>query len=64
MTVRLEPAANGATLLLVDADTTVRGKLAQFGQGLIKHAADDVLKRFAACLNQRLRAEQPGESAA
>jgi carbon monoxide dehydrogenase subunit G len=48
-----------AAVLRVQAETTVRGKLAQFGQAMIKLAADDVLKRFAARLSQRLTAEQP-----
>ena len=41
----------------IRADTTVRGKLGQFGQGMIKLAADDVLKRFAVCARQRLGVE-------
>jgi carbon monoxide dehydrogenase subunit G len=58
VTVRLEPTEPSASLLRVEADTTVRGKLAQFGQAMVKLAADDVLKRFAACLSERLTAKQ------
>jgi carbon monoxide dehydrogenase subunit G len=58
VTVRLEPTAPAAARLHVEAETTVRGKIAQFGQAMIKLAADDVLKRFAARLSQRLTAEQ------
>lgn len=58
VTLHLETVDGLAALLHVQADTTVRGKLAQFGQAMIKLAADDVLKRFAARLSQRLTAEQ------
>lgn len=58
VTVVLEAAENGGTLLRIDADTTIRGKLAQFGQAMIKHAADDVLKRFVACLRDRLAVDE------
>lgn len=56
VTLHLEDTHPTTARLLVEADTTVRGKLAQFGQGMIKLAADDVLKRFAANVSERLTA--------
>lgn len=60
VTVRLEAAEGPATLLRVDADATIRGKLGQFGQAMIKRVADDVLKQFATCLRQRLTSGERG----
>ncbi len=58
VTVVLDAVDGGATLLRIDADTTIRGKLGQFGQAMIKHVADDVLKRFTTCLRERLAGGQ------
>ena len=63
VTVALASTEPASTDVQIDADTTVRGKLGQFGQGMIKHAADDVLKRFAACVRQRLESQEAGGSA-
>lgn len=63
VTLRVEPVSATTSRLLVEAETSVRGKLAQFGQGMIKLAADDVLKRFAARVAQRLDGEHGREQA-
>ncbi|GAC1318565.1 MAG: hypothetical protein NVSMB2_13400 [Chloroflexota bacterium] len=60
VTLHLEEADPATSRLCVDADTTVRGKLAQFGQGMIKLAADDVLKRFAVNVSRRLTDQGSG----
>ena len=60
VTVALTAPDTTSTEVAIEADTTVRGKLGQFGQAMIKHAADDVLKRFSACVRQRLGDKAPG----
>lgn len=55
--VRLRLSAVGdGTLVTLDTEANVLGKLGQFGQGVIKLTADGVLKQFAACLQKRLSA--------
>ena len=61
MRLRLSETTDG-TAVAVETDTNVLGKLGQFGQGVIKLAADGVLKQFAACVQQRLASSVPAEA--
>ncbi len=49
----------GGTAVSLETEANVLGKLGQFGQGVIKLAADNVLKQFVACAQQRLAAPAP-----
>lgn len=59
--LHVSEAAEGAAVAL-DTDASVLGRLGQFGQGVIKLAADAVMKQFAAAVRQRLTAPTPAES--
>jgi acetyl-CoA acetyltransferase len=39
------------------SDVTIRGRLGQFGTGVIKSTADEMIKDFAQCLSVSLRGE-------
>lgn len=45
------------------AEVTIRGRLGQFGTGVIRATATEVLRDFVACANESLRADLPGTSA-
>ncbi|GAA3300058.1 SRPBCC family protein [Glutamicibacter nicotianae] len=55
ITARLEPDANGS-VVIVETELDMTGKLAQFGRGVITEAATAILGLFA----QRLAAEMTG----
>lgn len=57
----------GVTTVCTVADLAIRGKLAQFGTGVMKAAAGEIVQEFAACANaklveQALRAERAPEA--
>ncbi len=56
--LRVSEAADGAAVAL-DTEANVLGRLGQFGQGVIKLAADVVMKQFAASVRQRLTGPLP-----
>jgi uncharacterized protein len=59
-TLRLSLVADGQiTRVVLRTEANVFGKLGQFGQGVIKLAADGVMKQFAGCVQKRLA---PSES--
>jgi carbon monoxide dehydrogenase subunit G len=54
-TLRLSLASEGETTRVrLETDANVVGKIGQFGQGVIKLAADGVMKQFAGCVRERL----------
>lgn len=54
--------ADGGTAVVLDTEANVLGKLGQFGQGVIKLAADAVLKQFVVTVQQRLTTPTPAPS--
>ena len=43
-----------------EADVSIRGRLGQFGTGVIQATATQMLNDFATCLNARLDTEEEG----
>ena len=56
----LEPRDDGHTDVVTVAEVTIRGRLGQFGTGVIRATATEVLRDFVACANDSLRADLPG----
>jgi carbon monoxide dehydrogenase subunit G len=54
--------ADGAdrTVVTVETDLTISGKIAQLGGGMIKEVSTKLLGQFVACLEERLAADVPG----
>ncbi|MFI7491931.1 SRPBCC domain-containing protein [Micromonospora echinaurantiaca] len=57
VTAQLRPDGD-RTLVTVDTDLTISGKLAQFGSGMIKEVSAKLLAQFVANLEARLAAEE------
>ena len=55
--VKLEPMPSGATMLEIGADISVVGKIATFGQAIIKRKAQQVMDGFGAALAAELEGE-------
>jgi uncharacterized protein len=54
-TLHVSVASDGElTRMTLRTDANVFGKIGQFGQGVIKLAADEVMKQFAGCVRERL----------
>ena len=49
---RLEPIGANETLVVVDTDLKIAGKIAQFGRGIIGDVSKQLIDQFAANLNQ------------
>jgi carbon monoxide dehydrogenase subunit G len=61
---RVEAAGPG-TKVIVDADISLSGTVAQFGRtGLVEEMANRLIADFVDCLERRLEAETPEEAAA
>ena len=58
----LEEDTEGSTLVQVSADIRIRGRLGQFGTGVIQSAAKEIMRQFSACLDSSLSAAS-GEEA-
>ncbi|MGW3787285.1 SRPBCC domain-containing protein [Micromonospora chokoriensis] len=58
VTAQLRPDGD-RTLVSVDTDLKISGKLAQFGSGMIKEVSSKLLAQFVANLEAKLAAEQP-----
>ncbi|MGW2624567.1 SRPBCC domain-containing protein [Micromonospora taraxaci] len=58
VTAQLRPDGD-RTLVCVDTDLKISGKLAQFGSGMIKEVSSRLLAQFVANLEAKLAAEQP-----
>ena len=63
VTARLRPDGD-RTLVSVDTDLKISGKLAQFGSGMIKEVSGKLLAQFVANLEAKLAAEQTTPTAA
>lgn len=55
-TADLEEEAERRTQVRVSADVRIRGRLGQFGTGVIQSAAKEVLRQFSSCLDTSLAA--------
>ena len=62
MEATLTEDAGGTTVIIV-ADVVIRGRLGQFGTGIIRATAQEMTKVFVACLSERL-AHQPATAPA
>ncbi|MFG2099835.1 SRPBCC domain-containing protein [Micromonospora echinaurantiaca] len=62
VTAQLRPDG-GRTLISVDTDLTISGKLAQFGSGMIKEISAKLLAQFVANLEAMLAADEAGTTA-
>jgi uncharacterized protein len=56
----LEEIGDGTTRVDAEADVSIRGRLGQFGTGVIQATATQMLNDFATCANSVLRAEDNG----
>lgn len=45
---------DGATLVRVETDMEVTGKVAQFGRGIMQDVAEEMLERFSTCVEQEI----------
>ena len=50
-----------STHVVVDSDVTIKGKVAQFGRGMIAEVSAKLLTQFVECLEGKLEAEPPGD---
>ncbi len=53
ISARLRPEGSG-TVVNVDTDLTIAGRIAQFGSGMIKEVSANLLRQFVDCLEQKL----------
>lgn len=60
MTSRLTEPVAGTTVVRLEAEVNLRGRLGQFGSGIVQAAASEVTKEFARCFQSRLTDEPPG----
>lgn len=63
VTAQLRPDEQ-RTVVIVDTDLKISGRLAQFGSGMIKEVSSKLLAQFVANLEARLAAERTGDSPA
>lgn len=58
---KLSELSSEVTNVTFQADVTLRGRLGQFGTGVIKATAAEMMKDFASCVEARLGTRGPGE---
>ena len=51
-----------STHVLVESDVTIKGKVAQFGRGMIAEVSGKLLTQFVECLEGKLEAPAPSET--
>lgn len=56
--------ADVSTHVVVDSDVTIKGKVAQFGRGMIAEVSAKLLTQFVECLEGKLDGEPAGDDAA
>ena len=61
--LRLRPEGDASTVVTVDTDLKISGKIAQFGSGMIKEVSAKLLGQFVACLEQRISSGGPDAAA-
>lgn len=59
----LLPGEAGGTEVVTVADVTIRGRLGQFGTGVIRATATEVLRDFVACANATLASDRAAGTA-
>ena len=64
ITVQLGPGEGASTMVNVQTDLTVTGKVAQFGRGVLVDVSRKLMAQFADNLAALMAAEQPDEAAA
>jgi len=57
-------AVDGGTNVAVEADVAIRGRLGQFGLGVIQSTASEITRSFAACLQARMSGDEEAANAA
>lgn len=55
---QLTPLDDGRTQVDSVADVTIRGRLGQFGTGVIRATATEIIREFVACANDHLTTEE------
>ncbi|MFC5262062.1 SRPBCC family protein [Kribbella qitaiheensis] len=50
------------TVVSIDTDLKISGKVAQFGSGMIKQVSEKLLGQFVDCLEAKLAADDPGRT--
>jgi uncharacterized protein len=55
--------ADVSTHVVVESDVTIKGKVAQFGRGMIAEVSGKLLTQFVECLEGKLDAEPAGDTA-
>lgn len=63
MTAVLTAVGDG-TNVAVEADVAIRGRLGQFGLGVIQSTASEITRAFATCLQARMSGDEEGALAA
>ncbi|MFF5077201.1 SRPBCC family protein [Actinoplanes sp. NPDC000266] len=63
VTAVLSPSGDDSTLVSVDTDLKISGKLAQFGSGMIKEVSSKLLTQFVTNLEAKLAADTAASSA-
>ncbi|MDZ7675655.1 MAG: SRPBCC family protein [Acidimicrobiales bacterium] len=53
---------DGSTHVKVDSDVTIKGKVAQFGRGMIAEVSSNLLTQFVECLETKLEGEPEASS--
>jgi carbon monoxide dehydrogenase subunit G len=62
-TADLAETEPGRTRVTAVADVALRGRMGQYGTGVVRAAAGELVREFAACANATLRAEAPSAPA-
>jgi uncharacterized protein len=60
ITAQLTADGPDRTVVTVETDLTISGKIAQLGGGMIKEVSTKLLGQFVGCLEERLAADVPG----
>ncbi len=60
--VETETDSGVSTHVQVDSDVTIKGKVAQFGRGMIAEVSANLMDQFVDCLEGKLEAEPPGDT--
>lgn len=60
MESRVEEGEDGGSVVTVDAEVEVAGKIVRFGRGMIERISAEIFKDFTACLEGRVTGGGPG----
>jgi uncharacterized protein len=56
MLSKVAPLGGGGSLVVVNAEVDLVGKIVQFGRGMIEEVSRQLFRQFSACVKQRLEA--------